>query len=78
MIELKAVDPDEQGRGHMSAVIEMLVNKYSSVPLVENTRLITYDAAKAEIYEKLGFEVRERIEDGALRVWLLEMPIPVK
>ena len=70
-----AVAPDEQGQGHVRAMLNKLINNLQEMPLVEHIEVSTYDKSKVEFYEYLGFKLFEEVQNDGLTAWALKLPL---
>lgn len=70
-----AVDPAEQRKGHLAAMLDRLVGTLGKSVSVNHIHVSTYDQKLVEIYTELGFESAEKLQVDDITAWQLILPL---
>jgi len=74
-INMVAVEPSEQAKGHMHAMFEAVQQLFGEIPKVQSIDVSTYDKVKVEMYQHLGFTITEEIKYADMEAWRLSFPL---
>ena len=74
-ITVIAVDPNEQGRGHLNVLLNTLLAMLRKDARIKCLTVSTYDESKVRIYCRLGFSLLHKHEGSDLNSWILSLPI---